>query len=251
MNRKSTYILLFLLLTEITYAQTDTDSKWTGGFALSACSNSMSSVKLNTFNNASFSGFNNQRTWKFQYKMGFSTGFLIKRKFGERLSFQGELNVLLSRQKADLEDLPTATVQPNLFQNIVATQGSVEFNTLYLQIPLIMALHVDEASAIEGGIFINAPLINQNKKDFKITTLAGFDRTLNQFITFPTPKVESNKVQPTMSTNWGWLLGIHYVLNNKTALRLRYEGGMTGVSDFKDLRENRLSIGIVWGSNKK
>jgi opacity protein-like surface antigen len=115
----------------------------------------------------------------------------------------------------------------------------------------LMSMFVDAATSLEGGIFINSGLINNNSQDMTTTTFVAFDNNRGQFTTFSPPKVERRTAQPVLNTNWGWLLGVHYDITKNIALRLRYESGLSGISDFKDLREQRLFFGIVLKKGKK
>lgn len=252
MYRQLIFLCLSLLSNQIAYAQTDSDYKWRSGFSVGGCYNSMSAVQLKqNVNNFSSSGTplpNNERTWKFTYQTGFATGLTIKKSYNAQFSTQAEFNLVLSRQKAVFSEVPPAAAAG--FQPIKETSGWLEFNTLYLQIPLILSMRVDEAASLEGGIFINFGVLNNNKKDFKILTASGFDNRTGQLVTFTPPKVENNTAQPTTNTNFGWLLGVSYQITKTVALRLRYEGGMSGISDFRDLREQRLFVGAVFRKNK-
>ena len=249
-------ICLFLSLFSVKMAIAQTEEaiqKWKTGFSIGGSYSSMSYVNLTTFNN-NFSGFastNSKRSWKFEYQPGFSMGVMVKQNSDGRFALQGELNLLLSRQKAELTDVPIASVTPNPFQTIIETQGSAQFNTVYFQIPVLMSMFVDESTSLEGGIFINSGLINNNSQDMITTTFVAFDNNRGQFTTFSPPKVERNTNQPILNTNWGWLLGVHYDITRSIALRLRYESGVSGISDFKDLREQRLFFGIVLKKTKK
>jgi opacity protein-like surface antigen len=252
MYRQLIFLCLSLLSTQIAYAQTDSDNKWRNGFSIGGCYNAMSAVKLRqNINNFSSSGTplpNNERMWKFKYQAGFATGFMIKKSYNAQFASQVEFNLVMNRQKAEFSDVPPAT--PAAFQANSETSGSIEFNTLYLQIPLIISMNVDKATCLEGGIFINFGVLNNNKKDFKITTTSSFNNQTGQFVTFTPPKVEKNTAQPSTNTNFGWLLGVSYQISPTIALRLRYEGGMSGISDFRDLREQRLFVGAVFRKNK-
>ena len=249
-------LFLSLFLAKMAFAQTDETTvstpKWKTGFSIGGAYSSMSYVSLNTSNN-SFSGFptvNSDRSWKFEYQPGFAMGVMIKQNSEGRFALQGELNLLWSRQNAELTDVPIGNTTLNQFQSVVETRGSAQFNTLYLQIPVLMSMFVDESTSIEGGIFINSGLMNNNSKDMMTTTFTSFDNT-GRLTTFSPPKVERNTAQPALNTNWGWLLGVHYDITKNVALRLRYESGLSGISDFRDLREQRLFFGVVLRKSKK
>ena len=250
-------LFLSLFLTKMAFAQTGetevSTPKWKTGFSIGGVYSSMSYVNLNTSSN-NFSGFptvNSDRSWKFEYQPGFAMGVMIKQNSEGRFALQGELNLLWSRQNGELTDVPIGNTTVNQFQTVIETRGSAQFNTLYFQVPVLLSMYVDESTSIEGGIFINSGLTNNNSKDMTTTTFVAFDNTRRQFTTFSPPKVERNTTQPALNTNWGWLLGVHYDITKNVALRLRYESGLSGILDFKDLREQRLFFGVVLKRSKK
>ena len=248
-------LLLSLFLAKMAYAQTEevSEPKWKAGFSIGGTYSSMSYVSLINNNNNFFGGqiAPSDRSWKFEYQSGFAVGVMLKQNSENRFSWQGELNVLLSRQKAELIDVPIGNITANQFQTVTERRGSAQFNTVYFQIPVLLSMYVDEATSIEGGIFINSGLMNNNSQDMTTTTFVEFDNKTFRFNTLTPPKVERITTQPTLNTNWGWLLGVHYDMTKSIALRLRYESGLSGVSDFKDLREQRLFFGVVFKKRKK
>jgi opacity protein-like surface antigen len=249
-------LFLSLFLAKMAHAQTEevTAPKWIAGFSVGGTYSSMSYVSLSPSNN-NFSGSvlaNPNRSWKFDYQPGFALGVMVKQNSEGRFAFQGEFNLLLSRQKATLTDIPTiTTASPNQFQTILGMEGTAEFNTLYFQIPVLLSMNVDASTSIEGGIFINSGLTNNNSQDMTTTTFVEFDNKTFRSNTLSPPRVYRNTVQPAINTNWGWLLGVHYDMTKSIALRLRYENGLSGISDFKDLREQRLFVGVVFKKRKK
>jgi hypothetical protein len=248
--RKLTYLFCLFITLNTIDAQEVTDKKWVKGFSVTGCYNRMTTVGTSGFNN-DFSNFSfNQRTWKFQYQTGFSVGAFAERKLGDRFSFQGELNLLLSRQKAEVEDVPIPNAG-NLFGqffSVQETKGTINFNNLYVQLPFIVNMRIDNATFAEAGFFITSSLVNNSTQDLTTTI---FSETTNngQFITNLPPKVIKNTVKPEMYASLGWLLGIRYAVNPRMSARFRYEGGALGVGDFRDLRENRMSVGVVFNMN--
>ena len=250
-------VFLSLFLAKMAFSQTGetevSTPKWKTGFSIGGSYGSMSYVSLKPSSN-NFSGFttiNSDRSWTFEYQSGFAMGVMVKQNSDGRFALQGELNLLLSRQKAELTDVPIGNTRANPFQTVVETHGSAQFNTLYVQIPVLLSMFADESTSIEGGIFINSGLINNSSQDMTTTTFVAFDNNRGQFTTFSPPKVARNTTQPTLNTNWGWLLGVHYDITKSVALRLRYESGLSGISNFKDLREQRLFLGVVLKKSKK
>ncbi len=252
--RKLIYLsCLFFTLNTID-AQEVTEKKWVKGFSVTGCYNRMTSVAISNFNNdfstSSTFSFGNQRTWKFQYQTGFSIGAFAERKLGDRFSIQGELNLLLSRQKAELEDTPIPN-NPNLFGQIFPSQetkGTINFNNFYLQIPFILNTRIDNATFAETGFFITSAVANNSTQDLSTTIFSELTNN-GQFITNSPPKVVKNTDKPQMYASLGWLLGIRYALNPRMSARFRYEGGALGVGNFRDLRENRMSVGVVLNMN--
>ncbi len=249
-------LFLSLFLVKMAFAQTETEEisvpKWKAGFSVGGTYGSMSAVSLpSNTNNFSNQTANSDRSWTFGYQSGFALGVTVKQNSENRFSWQGELNILLSRQKTELVDIPVASTRGNQFQSVIERRGTAQFNTLYFQIPVILSMYADASTSIEGGIFINSGLVNNNSQDMTTTTFVVFDNTRGQFATLPTPRVERSTARPSLNTNWGWLLGVHYDITKSIALRLRYESGLSGISDFKDLREQRLFFGVVLRKSKK
>jgi Outer membrane protein beta-barrel domain len=248
----------FLLLSPINTAYTQTEAtRWRSGFTLGG---GVTAMQARAFNNNSdvfissgSSSFGNVRTWKFNYKPSFAIGFFTKRMLGDRYAIQGECNIISSRQTADLIDAPPSTRDPNIFGTNftpIETRGSIKFDNIYIQIPLVISMLVDESTSIEGGLAITRSLAGNNSHDLMIATTSGFDPTTGRPITFNPPRLTRSPTKLEMSAGLNWLLGIQHNINDKFALRLRYEGGMTGISDFKDLRENRILIGVGFRLNK-
>ena len=249
MYRYPICLFLSLFLGKMAYAQTEEAPipKWKTGFSIGGGLSSMSYVAVNTNNN--FSGVSNaqsDRSWIFGYQSGFAMGLMLRQNSQQgRFSFQGEFNLVLSRQKAELTDIPLSTTAVNNFQTVVESRGSAQFNMVYLQIPALLSMYVDASTSIEGGIFINTGLVNNNSQDMTTTTFVERDNRTFQFNRLTPPRVQRSTTQPALNTNWGWLLGVHHDITKNVALRLRYENGMSGISDFKDLREQRLFVGVV------
>ncbi len=248
-------LFLSLFLVKMAVAQTEEIKvpKWKTGFSIGGTYSSMSFVSLPSNNNNFFGtqAAPSDRSWKFEYQSGFALGFMLKQNSENRFSWQGEFNVLLSRQKADLIDVPIGNTTGNQFKTVTERRGSAQFNTLYIQIPVLLSMYVDPSTSIEGGIFINSGLINNNSQDMTTSTFVTFDNIRGQFNTLSPPRVERSMAQPSLNTNWGWLVGVHYDITPSVALRLRYESGLSGISDFKDLREQRLFFGVVLRKGRK
>jgi hypothetical protein len=249
--RKPIYLFCLFFTLNTIDAQEVTEKKWVKGFSVTGCYNTMMAVGFNNLNiDFSTSTFGNERTWKFQYQTGFSVGAFAELRLGDRFSLQGELNLLLSRQKAELEDVPVPN-NANLFGQFFSvreTKGTVNFNNFYVQIPFIVNMRIDNATSAEAGFFITTVVVNNSTQDL---TTSIFSETTNngQFVTNSPPKVIKNTAQPNMNASLGWLLGIHYAINPRISARFRYEGGTLGVGNFRDLRENRMSVGVVFNMN--
>jgi opacity protein-like surface antigen len=248
--RKLIYLFCLFFTLNTIDAQEVTEKKWVKGFSITGCYNRMTAVAFNNLNiDFSNSSFGNERTWKFQYQTGFSVGAFAELRLGNRFSLQGELNLLLSRQKTELEDVPIPN-SLNIFGQFFSqreTKGTVNFNNLYLQVPFILNTRIDNATFAEAGFFITGALVNNSTQELTTTI---FSETTNngQFVTNSPPKVIKNTAQPTMNASLGWLLGIRYAINPRISARFRYEGGTLGVGNFRDLRENRMSVGVVFNT---
>lgn len=243
--RKLIYLLLCLFLTEIASAQ----SKWENGLTVGGCFNVMSLAKTN--NNGifrSFSNFGTRREWAFQNQAGLTIGFSAKRTMTERFSLQGELNVVWSRQKANFDDV--LINDPNFnqffgFQTQFITKGNSQFNTVYAQLPFIVTMQLDAATTAELGIFAVRSLSNKSSQSLTTVTVSEFDQRTGQLIVLPTPRTTTTITTADMTSGSGWLLGLKYNINKAFAVRMRYEGGMSQVANFFDLRENRLMVGVT------
>ena len=112
-------LFLSLFLGKMAYAQTEEAPipKWKTGFSIGGGLSSMSYVSVNN-NNNNFSGVPNaqsDRSWIFGYQSGFAMGLMLRQNSQQgRFSFQGEFNLVLSRQKAELTDIPLSTTVVNM-----------------------------------------------------------------------------------------------------------------------------------------
>ncbi len=232
-----------------------TGKQWETGFFASGCFNVMTAASYSSNNNSTFNGnfntstnvFGVNRTWKFEYQSGFSMGVFGRRVLGENFSTLIECNILLSRQTAVLDETPILTTPQNLtsiFNNFVATQGTTTLNNLYLQIPFLLCLRLDKATNGEAGLFMTSSLANNSTQDIKVSTLTEFNSQTGVVTTLAQPKILTRTAKPDISLSLGWVLGFHYTINPKFGVRVRYEGGLTSFSEFSDLRENRMSVGV-------
>jgi hypothetical protein len=189
------------------------------------------------------------RIWKYEYQSGFTFGGYAKRLISDNFSLQAEINVLLSRQNATLEDNPVDGValgQTLLFSTLVATKGTTTLNNLYLQIPFLMNISLDKSTVLDAGLFVTNSMMNNSTQDMTVSTLTEFNSQTGAVKNLDKPKVVKKTEKPTMTTGMGWILGVHYAINDKFGVRLRYEGGMTSFSEFSDLRENRMSVSLSY-----
>jgi hypothetical protein len=251
MYKKLTFLFSFLCLIQLSNAQEVVPKKTTTGFVIGGNFNRMTAIKLTTFNQFSFNPFINERTWKMQYQSGLFVGMFGRRRLSSWISLQSEFNIVWCRQKTQLEDIPIPNVNPNPngfvnFQTVKDARGTVNFNNIYWQIPFIANFQMDKATLFEAGIFFKNTITNNSTQDLTVTTFADF--TNPGFTTFDPPIVVKNTARPEIYSGLGWLLGINYMLNPRFSVRLRYEGGSTIMSEYEDLRENRMSVGIVFNN---
>jgi hypothetical protein len=247
-NRKLISLFCVFCALNTAFSQEIVEKKWDKGFLLSGCYTRMtgaSQVSNNNFNVNSISA--NDRNWEFRYAPGFAVGVFGKRIISDRFSLQGEFNFLLSRQTAILtETLTPVPAGQFFFQSQVTTNGTMDFSNYYLQIPFSVNVNVDKETAFEAGLFFTQSLINRSTQALEVVTFSTVDsRTGQQKILSP-PLVVKNTEQPTMYNGLGWSLGVNYAINQHFTVRVRYEGAMTGVSDFQELRENRMSVGVLF-----
>jgi hypothetical protein len=244
LTMRKIYLLFCLFLTEIAYAQ----SKWESGLTVGGCFNVMSEAKVtgdNFFTAAS--SFGKSREWTFQHQAGLVIGVSTKRTMTERFSIQAELNIVWSRQKADFND-ELINDPNNMFLSVqqpFLNKGYLQFNTVYLQFPFIVTLQLDAATSAELGVFGVRSLSNKSSQALTTLTASTFDPKTGQLIFFPTPQIIEMTTTPNMTSGSGWLLGLHYRLNKAFAVRMRYEGGMSRLANFNDLKENRLMVGMI------
>ena len=250
------YVLFFLFVFNSLHAQSNV-TKWRSGFTLCGGANAMFSKPIVNDNNVTFIGgtavsLNTKRTWKFHYQAGLATGFFTRWSLGDSYALQGELNLLLNRQEAELSDVPPVINDPrNIFFSVIGRKGTVHFSTLYLQIPLIISKLINEETAVEGGVFVTRSIVNNTHSQLTVTTFSGVDNT-GRVTVFTPPKVAELTTEHQPSATLGWLLGIQHNINNKIAMRLRYQGGTgSNFRDFTDLREQQLLVGMAFRLDKK
>jgi hypothetical protein len=257
MYKKLIYLFYFLCLAQLSNAQEIVaPKKVTKGFAIGGNFNRMTAVKFtsfNSFNNFNFNPFTNERTWKLQYQSGLFVGVFGRRRLSSWISLQSEFNVVWCRQKTQIEDIPIPNLNnnPNGFINfstVKETRGTIDFNNVYWQIPLIADFQMDKATIFEAGIFVKNTIANNSTQDLKITTFSEFSNTTGNLVNFDPPRVVKNMARPDTYAGLGWILGVNYTFHSRFAVRLRYEGGSNGVSDFADLRENRMTLGITFNN---
>ena len=249
---KLNYLLLFLVTFNSLYAQSNT-TKWRSGFAAAGCLNGMTSVPLTNNNNIfSSSVIVGPRDWKFHYQSGFSTGFFLRRTLGDKFFIQGEANLLLNRQQAELDEKPPAVADLQFFFGArEGRKGTVKFNNLYLQIPIIFGVLVNEETSLEAGFFIASSLVNKSESNLVTTTFSNRSNQTGQVVVFNPPIVTKKGVKSiAMPGGQGFSLGILHNITSKIGLRLRYEGSFTSRrNEFQDVKENRLLVGIAYKLN--
>jgi hypothetical protein len=258
-NCKLIFIACLLCITQNAHSQDVTEKKWSHGVFAGGCFNVMTTGALTVNNNNNAPNINGRtvatnplgtdRVWKYEYQAGFTFGGYAKRLISDNFSLQAEINVLLSRQNATLEDNPidgVALGQTLLFSYLVATKGTTTLNNLYLQIPFLMNISLDKSTVLDAGLFVTNSMVNNSTQDMTVSTLTEFNAQTGVVKTLDKPKVVKKTEKPTMTMSMGWILGVHYAINDKFGVRLRYEGGMTSFSEFSDLRENRMSVSLSY-----
>lgn len=249
---KLVYALFFLVTFNSLHAQSNT-ANWRSGFTASGCVNAMSAVLLQD-NGDRFSNFApvNSRTWKFQHEAGFSTGFFLRRPLGDKFFVQGEANLLLNRQQAELDEQPPPFTDPRLtFFGLQARKGTVKFSNLYLQIPLILGLTVNGETSIELGLFFTRSMANNSESSLKTTTFSTVSNQTGVITVFNPPTVTQKTTAINVKGGQGFTLGIQHNITDKIGLRLRYEGGFqSGQNEFQDVVENRLLVGVACKLNR-
>jgi hypothetical protein len=242
--------LCFFCALNAAFAQGISEKKWGKGIAVSGFYNRMSSNFIqnssNDFNLNSISA--NDRIWTFEHQTGLAFGIFGKRIFRKNFSLQGALNVQWSRQKVILTE--TLTPVPSgqfFFQSQITTNGTMNFNNLYLQIPLTINVNIDKKTAIEGGLFFNQSLANNSSQNLDITTFAFIKVITGERVELNKPLVVKKTDQPELKNSLGWLLGVNYALNDRISVIVRYESTVTsGISNFQELRENRMLAGLLF-----
>ena len=250
---KSNYVLFFLLTFNSLYAQSNT-AKWRSGFTASGCLNGMTAVPITNNNNAfSSSAIVGSRAWKFHYQAGFSTGFFLRKTLGDKFFIQGEANLLLNRQQAELDEQPPAIADLQFFFGArEGRKGTVKFNNLYLQIPIILGVSVNEETSLEAGFFISRSLVNKSESNLVTTTFSNRSNQTGQLVVFNPPIVTKTGVKSVaMPGGQGFSLGLQHNMTSKLGLRLRYEGSFASRrNEFRDVKENRLLVGIAYKLNQ-
>ena len=249
---KLNYVLFFLITFNNLYAQSNA-TKWRSGFTASGCLNAMTSVPLTNNNDIfSSSAIVGSRNWKFHYQSGFSTGFFLRRTLGDKFFIQGEANLLLNRQQAELDEQPLSANDLQFFFGVrEGRKGTVKFNNLYFQIPIIFGVLVNEETSLEAGFFISSSLVNKSESNLVTTTFSNRSNQTGQIVVFNPPMVTKMGVKSiAMPGGQGFSLGILHNITSKIGLRLRYEGGFRSRrNEFQDVKENRLLVGIAYKLN--
>jgi hypothetical protein len=252
MYRKLTYLFCFLFVVNQAFTQEVAEKKWEKGFTAGGVFNRMTSVGLTT-NNNNFSftpTAPNERSWQFTYASGFTFGAFAKRLISEKLTMQGEFNVFLNRQEAVFKETPLPAQQNGFqFQNQVVNNGTVNFNTMYLQIPFLINLKLATATEFEMGLYFTQSLANNSTQNVEIKTLTKSNPQTGQLTILDPPIITSKLTPPDISGGIGWILGVNTDITDRFGVRFRYEGGLTGVADYQDLRENRMSVAIIYKIN--
>jgi hypothetical protein len=257
-NRKLIFIFCLFCSLNTAFSQETFEKKWEKGFLFSGCYTRMTDVSSPITNNGN-NNFNvtspNDRSWQFTYQPGFAIGAFGKRIISERLSLQGEVNFLLSRQKTILTETltspPLAAPSPGsnnqfFFQNQITSNGTIDYSNFYLQIPFSVIVNIDKQTGFEAGLFFTQSLINKSTQKLNVTTFTKVDNNTGKTTVYNPPLVVEKTDQPSMNDGLGWILGVTYAINDRFSVRIRYDGSMTGVSDFQDLRENRMSVGVLF-----
>ena len=249
---KFIYALFFLITFNNLYSQSNTIN-WRSGFTASGCLNAMSTVSSQN-NGDPFSNFVavNSRTWKFQYEAGFSTGFFLRRTLGDKFFMQGEANLLLNRQQAELDEQPPSMTDPQFaFLGFQSRKGTIKFSNLYLQIPIILGLTVNGETSMEVGFFITRSFVNNSESNLKTTTFSTRNNQNGTITVFNPPLVTQKATTINVRGGQGFVLGIQHNITNKIGVRLRYEGGLrSSQNEFQDVVENRLLVGIAYKLNR-
>jgi opacity protein-like surface antigen len=254
MYKKLTFLFSFLCLIQLSNAQEIVPKKTTKGFAIGGNFNRMTAVSQTARNiNFNFNPVTNERTWTLEYQSGLWMGVFGRRRLGSWISLQSEFNILWCRQKTQMVDVPIPNLNNNNnrffgFQAVRETRGTINFNNVYWQIPLLLDFQMDKATIFEAGLFFKNTIANNSTQDLKITTFSEVSNNTGTLITFDPPRVLKNMEKPKTYAGLGWILGVNYELNKRFSVRLRYEGGMMGVSDYQDLRENRMTVGIAFNN---
>jgi Outer membrane protein beta-barrel domain len=250
MFRKLLYPFCLLCVVNNIYAQEIKEKKWITGISLSGCYTAMTANASENANVPADFALGNDRFWEFDYKAGLMAGIVFKRNTSKMVYWQFEANLVWSRQTLLVAHTPLtrrAALEP-LFVPTALT-GAININNVYLQIPIILNVRFDSRTNAEFGLFANNILINTSTQDVTTTTFTEFDSKTGQVIRFSPPRMVKNTVHPDGYGTLGWLLGISHRLNDRIFVNFRYERSLLGIAGFSELRERRMSVGVIFKTN--
>jgi hypothetical protein len=245
--RKFLCFLFFSLVANAAFSQSMFKKKIETSFMAGIVYNAVESNNAVDFQGITRTPIEFKRTWAFQYQPSLMAGVAFKNQVWRKVATQIEVNLLTTRQKATFDETKSVN------NNQTATVGTVQFSTLYLHIPIVMRFRMEEASDIEIGFVQLFRLYDWGREDLTKTVFseqAESPRTIvnnNPIITYSPPKVlEITKSPDLFTNNYGFLVGVNYKINPKTAVRLRYERELGNFSKYGDLHQSRLSLNFLF-----
>jgi hypothetical protein len=250
MFRKLLYPFCLLCVVNNIYAQEIKEKKWITGISLSGCYTAMTANASENANVPADFALGNDRFWEFDYKSGLTAGIMFKRNTEKNVYWQFEANLVWSRQTLLVAHTPlTQRAVLESFFVPTALTGTININNIYLQIPIFLNVRLDKRTNAELGLFANNILINNSTQDVTTTTFTEFNSTTGQVIRLSPPRKVRDTSEPDGYSTLGWILGISHRLNDLIFVNFRYERSVLGIAGFSDLRERRMSVGVVFKTN--
>jgi Outer membrane protein beta-barrel domain len=243
--RKLIYLLPFLFISNLVFSQSTTKKKLEHSFMIGLNYNTLQSDNTGDGAETYRKIFELNRNWQSKNQPSLAVGYVLKSHLTGRLATQVEFNLVSTRQKAAIDETKT------IDNNLTATRGTVQFSAVYLQIPVVFAIKLTQSSNFEIGLvqmFEVHNFGNQNlsKTIFSEQKDSRFVPNNNPIITYSPAKVVAITDKPNLFRyTVGALVGVNYRINEKIAVRLRYERELENFSQYGDLFQSRFLLSLL------
>jgi RNase P/RNase MRP subunit p29 len=243
--RKLIYLLPFLFISNVVFSQTNSKKKLEHSFMIGLNYNIVQSNHTVDGGIAYRQVFEFKRTWQTKSQSSLAVGYVLKNNLTRQLATQVEFNLVSTRQKATIDETQTRD------NNQTATKGTINFFAIYLQIPVVFSIKVVQSVNFEVGLVQMFELHNFGSQNLVKTVFSEqkdsrFGPSNNPIITYSPAKVVAITDKPNLfKYTVGALIGAHYRINEKIAVRLRYERELENFSQYGDLFQSRFMLSLL------